>query len=72
MLLWDDVITYSMNLVMRCTAFLPAKRYATLSGTNTPRDFVEFPSQINEHWATHPQVFAGCARHYREQGAAMP
>ncbi len=35
------------------------------------RDFVEFPSQINEHWAMHPQVFARYARHY-QTGKAMP
>lgn len=48
-----------------------SQRYATLSGTNTPRDFVEFPSQINEHWASHPQVFAHFARHY-QTGELMP
>lgn len=48
-----------------------SQRYATLSGTNTPRDFVEFPSQINEHWASHPQVFAHFARHY-QTGEPMP
>ncbi|HKJ93272.1 MAG TPA: M3 family metallopeptidase, partial [Longimicrobiales bacterium] len=36
-----------------------------------PRDFVEFPSQFNEHWALDPQVFAHYARHY-ETGAPMP
>jgi peptidyl-dipeptidase Dcp len=48
-----------------------SQRFATLSGTNTPRDFVEFPSQINEHWASHPQVFTHYARHY-ETGEPMP
>jgi peptidyl-dipeptidase Dcp len=38
---------------------------------NTPRDFVEFPSQINEHWALEPEVFAKYARHY-QTGAPMP
>ena len=36
-----------------------------------PRDFVEFPSQFNEHWATNPEVFAHYARHY-STGAPMP
>ncbi len=44
-------------------------RYPTLS--NVPRDFVEFPSQINEHWALEPAVFANYAKHY-ETGAPMP
>ena len=38
---------------------------------NTPRDFVEFPSQINEHWALDSEVFAKYARHY-QTGAPMP
>jgi len=45
--------------------------YPSLSGTNVPRDFVEFPSQFNEHWALDPQVLAHYAIHY-ETGAAMP
>jgi peptidyl-dipeptidase Dcp len=45
--------------------------YPTLSGTSVPRDFVEFPSQFNEHWALDPTVFAHYARHYRT-GAPMP
>lgn len=48
-----------------------SQRYASLSGTNTPRDFVEFPSQINEHWASHPTVFDRYARHYAT-GEKMP
>jgi peptidyl-dipeptidase Dcp len=43
----------------------------TISGTNTPRDFVEFPSQFNEHWALYPSVFANYAKHY-QTGAPMP
>jgi peptidyl-dipeptidase Dcp len=46
-------------------------RYRSLSGTATPRDFVEFPSQFNEHWALNPEVFAHYARHY-QTGAPMP
>jgi peptidyl-dipeptidase Dcp len=37
----------------------------------TPRDWVEFPSQFNEHWATEPEVFANFAKHYKT-GAPMP
>ena len=47
------------------------QRYPSLSGTNTPRDFVEFPSQINEHWARNEQVFSHYARHC-ETGEPMP
>jgi peptidyl-dipeptidase Dcp len=46
-------------------------RYPSLSGTSVARDFVEFPSQFNEHWATYPSVFNHYARHY-QTGAPMP
>jgi len=46
-------------------------RYPSLSGTSVARDFVEFPSQFNEHWATYPAVFQHYAKHY-ETGAPMP
>jgi Zn-dependent oligopeptidase len=46
-------------------------KYPTLAGTATSRDFVEFPSQFNEHWATDPKVFAHYAKHY-QTGEAMP
>ncbi len=45
--------------------------YPTLAGTAVPRDFVEFPSQFNEHWATYPTVFQNYAKHY-QTGASMP
>ena len=45
--------------------------YPGLSGTNVPRDFVEFPSQFNEHWSLDPKVFAHYAKNYKT-GAPMP
>jgi peptidyl-dipeptidase Dcp len=39
--------------------------------TDVPRDFVEFPSQFNEHWAIEPAIFANYAKHH-ETGAPMP
>jgi peptidyl-dipeptidase Dcp len=45
--------------------------YPLLSGTNVPRDFVEYPSQFNEMWARDPSVVAHFAHHYLT-GAAMP
>jgi peptidyl-dipeptidase Dcp len=45
--------------------------YPTLAGTSTARDFVEFPSQFNEHWALYPSIFAHYAKHYKT-GAPMP
>jgi peptidyl-dipeptidase Dcp len=46
-------------------------QYPSLSGTTVPRDFVEMPSQFNEHWADEPSVFARYARHYKT-GEPMP
>jgi peptidyl-dipeptidase Dcp len=46
-------------------------KFPTLAGTNVPRDFVEFPSQFNENWASEPTVFANYAKHY-QTGAPMP
>ena len=48
-----------------------SQKYETLSGTNTPRDFVEMPSQFNEHWMTDPVVLRHYARHYKT-GEPMP
>jgi len=45
--------------------------YPSLSGTATAADFVEFPSQFNEHWALYPAVFDHYARHYKT-GSPMP
>jgi peptidyl-dipeptidase Dcp len=45
--------------------------YPRFSGTNVPRDFVEFPSQFNEMWAVWPEVVRNYAKHYKT-GAPMP
>ncbi|MBM3072372.1 peptidyl-dipeptidase Dcp [Lelliottia sp. RWM.1] len=68
---WDDVVTLFHEFGHTLHGLFASQRFTTLSGTNTPRDFVEFPSQINEHWASHPQVFAHYARHYKT-GEPMP
>jgi peptidyl-dipeptidase Dcp len=46
-------------------------QYPSLSGTAVPRDYVEFPSQFNEHWASYPAVFEHYAKHYKT-GEPMP
>lgn len=46
-------------------------RHPRFSGTAVPRDFVEYPSQVNEMWATHPEILAEYARHH-ETGEPMP
>lgn len=71
LLSWDDVITLFHEFGHALHGLFANQRYASLSGTNTPRDFVEFPSQIYEHWAREPRVFAHYAKHY-QTGEAMP
>ena len=46
-------------------------RYPSLAGTSVPRDFVEYPSQANEQWASDPAVLANFAKHY-QTGEAIP
>lgn len=46
-------------------------RYPRFSGTNVPRDFVEYPSQVNEMWATWPEVLTNYAKHY-QTGQVIP
>ncbi len=67
----DDVITMFHEFGHGLHGMFADEEYPTLSGTNTARDFVEFPSQFNEHWALNPKVFANYAKHY-QTGAPMP
>ncbi len=46
-------------------------KYPRFAGTRVPRDFVEFPSQVNEMWSVWPEVLANYAKHY-QSGAPMP
>ncbi len=68
---FDDVITMFHEFGHGLHGMFADAEYRTLGGTSVPRDFVEFPSQFNEHWATYPEVFAHYARHY-QTGAPMP
>ncbi|KTS74533.1 peptidyl-dipeptidase Dcp [Pantoea stewartii] len=71
LLSWDEVITLFHEFGHTLHGLFASQRYPSLSGTATPRDFVEFPSQINEHWASEPQVFRHYARHH-QTGEPMP
>ncbi len=71
LLSFDDVITMFHEFGHALHGILANSQYPSLSGANTARDFVEFPSQFNEHWATNPKVFANYAKHYKT-GAPMP
>ena len=67
----DDVQTMFHEFGHGLHGMLSNVQYPTLSGTSVPRDFVEFPSQFNEHWATYPEVFQHYAKHYKT-GEPMP
>ena len=66
----DDVRTMFHEFGHALHAMFASVDYPGLSG-NIPRDFVEVPSQFNEHWKDDTQVFAHYARHYKT-GAPMP
>ncbi len=68
---FDDVTTMFHEFGHALHGMFAAAEYPTLSGTSVPRDFVEFPSQFNEHWATYPEVFDHYAKHF-QTGAPMP
>ncbi|MBD9369832.1 peptidyl-dipeptidase Dcp [Xanthomonas sp. XNM01] len=71
LLSFDDVTTLFHEFGHALHGFFSKTQYPSVAGTNTPRDFVEFPSQFNEHWALDPKVFANYARHH-QTGEAMP
>ncbi len=66
---FDDVTTMFHEFGHALHGMFSTITYPSLAAT--PRDFVEFPSQFNEHWATQPEIFAHFAKHY-QTGAAMP
>jgi len=67
----DDVITMFHEFGHALHGMFSNSEYPSLSGTSVSRDFVEFPSQFNEHWATYPAIFQHYAKHY-QTGAPMP
>ena len=67
----DDVITMFHEFGHALHGMFSNVKYPLLGGTSVPRDFVEFPSQFNEHWADEPTVFANYAKHYKT-GEPMP
>jgi len=71
LLSFDDTTTLFHEFGHALHGIFSKTTYPSLAGTNVPRDFVEFPSQFNEHWALDPKVFANYARHYRT-GEPMP
>ena len=62
---WDNVTTMFHEFGHALHGIFAAQTYPTLSGTSVARDFVEFPSQFNEHWALDPKVLPHYAVHYQ-------
>ena len=67
----DDVRTMFHEFGHALHGMFANTQYPSLSGTAIARDFVEFPSQFNEHWATSPAIFQHYAKHYKTD-APMP
>ncbi|RTL61897.1 MAG: M3 family peptidase [Pseudonocardiaceae bacterium] len=68
---FDEVTTLFHEFGHALHGLLSDVTHPRFSGTSVPRDFVEFPSQVNEMWSLWPEVLAGYARHH-ETGEPMP
>jgi peptidyl-dipeptidase Dcp len=71
LLTYDEVRTAFHEFGHALHGLLSDVRFPRVSGTSVPRDFVEYPSQVNEMWVTRPEVLANYARHH-ETGEPMP
>ena len=71
LLTFDEVTTMFHEFGHALHGMFSAVEYPYFSGTSVPRDFVEYPSQVNEMWAIWPEVLANYAIHY-ETGQSMP
>ncbi|WP_197085060.1 M3 family metallopeptidase [Saccharothrix sp. ST-888] len=64
LLTWDEVRTLFHEFGHALHGLFSAVRYPFFTGTEVPRDFVEFPSQVNEMWMDWPEVLANFAKHH--------
>lgn len=71
LLTWDEVTTAFHEFGHALHGMFSNVKYPYFSGTSVPRDFVEFPSQVNEMWADWPSVLGNYAKHY-QTGEPMP
>jgi len=71
LLTYDEVKTAFHEFGHALHGMFSNVKYPRFSGTSVPRDFVEYPSQVNEMWAVWPEVLANYAKHYKT-GAPMP
>jgi peptidyl-dipeptidase Dcp len=68
---WDDARTLFHEFGHALHGLLSRVTYRSLSGTSVPRDYVEFPSQILEHWLPTPEILERFALHFRS-GQPIP
>jgi len=71
LLTWDEVTTMFHEFGHALHGMFSDVNYPSFSGTSVPRDFVEYPSQVNEMWADWPAVLANYAKHH-ETGEPIP
>lgn len=71
LLTFDEVGTLFHEFGHTLHGLFASQKYVSLSGTAVPRDFVEMPSQFNEHWAVEPSVLTHYAKHY-QTGEVVP
>jgi peptidyl-dipeptidase Dcp len=71
LLTWNEVTTMFHEFGHALHGMFSDVNYPTFAGTSVPRDFVEYPSQVNEMWADWPEVLSNYAKHYKT-GEAMP
>ncbi len=71
LLSFDEVETMFHEFGHALHGFFASQQYPSLSGTSVARDFVEFPSQFNEHWALYPEILKNYALHYKD-GSDIP
>jgi peptidyl-dipeptidase Dcp len=71
LLTWDEVTTTFHEFGHALHGMFSNVKYPYFTGTSVPRDFVEYPSQVNEMWADWPTVLPNYAKHY-QTGKAMP
>jgi peptidyl-dipeptidase Dcp len=68
---WDDAVTLFHEFGHALHGLLSKVEYPSQSGTSVARDYVEFPSQVNEHWLETPEILNRFAVHY-ETGQPIP
>ncbi len=68
---WDDAVTLFHEFGHALHGLCSQCKYPSQAGTNVARDYVEFPSQLNEHWLSTPEILEKFAVHY-QTGLPMP